>query len=159
VICNLITINTMAADIDYNELKFQLPIPLQKATNIFDLKLETPLRKGDIDNRETLVHKGIKDDVVGVTFYKKCDSFKILEDTHKFQYSELEDKYKKKFKAFDFSFFSSINEKYYLMPLEDGTTIVLGDVMYNSASHNYVTISFFHGGPEKEIILSLNTIY
>jgi len=149
----------MAADIDYNELKFQLPIPLQKATNIFDLKFETPLRKGDIDNRETLVHKGIKGDVVGVTFYKKCDSFKILEDTHKFQYSELEDKYKKKFKAFDFSFFSSINEKYYLMPLEDGTTIVLGDVMYNSASHNYVTISFFHGGPEKEIILSLNTIY
>jgi len=159
VILNVIIINNAAAGMDYNGLKFELPISLKEAVNTFDLDSEKSLRKGDIDNREVLVHKGENNDVIGVTFYKKCESYKKLEDTHKYDYSELEEKYKKKFKAFDFSFFTSLDGKHYLMPLESGATVVLGDVMYNSASNNYVTVSFFQNVSAKKILLSLNTIY
>jgi len=52
VLLNVIIINNAAAGMDYNGLKFELPISLKEAVNTFDLDSEKSLRKGDIDNRE-----------------------------------------------------------------------------------------------------------
>ena len=148
-----------STEINYNRLKFKLPISINEANSLFSLDSDKPLRKGNIDNREILLYAGKNKEIFGVTFYKKCDSHKELEETHKRYYDDLEETYKKKLKAFNFSFFTSLNGKYYSIVLENGLTIVLGDVMYNLASNNYVTISFFHDISEKELISYLNDIY
>ena len=159
IILNLMVIDKALATTIYNELEFELPISHEKAMKIFSLDPESPLRKGDVDNRETLVHKGENSNVVGITFYTKFGSYKELEEAVKFRHAQLEKKYRSNFTAFEFSFFASIDGKYHFMSLEGGASIVLGDVMYNSADNNYVTVSFFQGVSEKEIHTLLNSIY
>jgi len=159
VILNLIIINKTAADTDYNGLIFELPISYSEAKSAFNLDSNHFLRTPYPDNRDVLLHSGSSEEIIGVTFYKKFESSKQLEEGHKKAYAELEEIYKKRFKAFDFSFFTSINGKYYSMALENGLTIVLGDVMYNLASNNYVTVSFFQDVPEKEMRSFLYNIY
>ncbi|MEH6448851.1 MAG: hypothetical protein V7765_09290 [Oleispira sp.] len=159
IILNLMVVDKALATIIYNELEFELPISHENAIKIFSLDSEYPLRKGDVDNRETLVHKGVSSKVVGITFYTKFGSYKELEEALRFHYSQLEKKYRSNFTPFEFSFFASVDGKYHFMSLEGGASIVLGDVVYNSADNNYVTVSFFQGVSEKEIHTLLNSIY
>ena len=149
----------VSTSLDYEGLEIELPISHNVAVNTFSLDSETSLRKGNIENREVLVHEGQNDRIVGVTFYEKCDSYETLKDIHKIKYSKLETKYGKKFRAVKFGFFTSLDGNYYLMQLKSGATIVLGDVMYSRAGNNYVTVSFFQDLSEKEILLSLDSIY
>ena len=90
IILNLMVIDKALATTIYNELEFELPISHEKAMKIFSLDPESPLRKGDVDNRETLVHKGENSDVVGITFYTKFGSYKELEEAVKFHHAQLE---------------------------------------------------------------------
>ena len=56
IILNLMVVGKALAATVYNELEFELPISHEKAMKIFSLDPESPLRKGDVENRETLVH-------------------------------------------------------------------------------------------------------
>lgn len=159
VVLNLMAINTAIATNVYKEIEFELPISHEQAMKVFSLDSDSLLRKGRVDNREILVHKGEEESVVGITFYTKFGSYKELKEAIRFHYTQLENKYNSKFTEFEFSFFASVDGNYHFMPLDGGASVVLGDVTYNSAGNNYVTVSFFQGVSEKEIYSLLNSIY
>ena len=154
-----ISCDSTSVEINYKELNFELPLSLNKVKSKFNINSDKTLRKGDIGNREILLYKDSNQEIIGITFYEKYETHRGLKEAHKKNYVNLEKIFNKKFKAFDFSFFSSLTGKYYLITLENGLTIVLGDVMYNLASNNYVTVSFFRNVNKKELITFLNNIY
>lgn len=159
IILNLMILDKAFATTSYNGFEFELPISYEKAKKIYSLDSESPLRKGDVDNREILVHKGEDSKIVGITFYTKFGSYKELEEAVRVRRAQLEKEYSSSFTALEFSFFTSIDGKYYFMPLEGGASIVLGDVIYNSADNKYVTVSFFQNVSEEEVRILLNSIY
>lgn len=159
IVLNLLAAGRAFAINTYDEFEFELPISHKDAVKVFSLDAESPLRKGGVDNREILLHKGEGGNVVGVTFYSKFGSHEKLTEAVKFHHDRLEQKYSSSFSAFEFGFFSSVDGKYHVMALEEGTSIVLGDVTYNGAGNNYLTVSFFKYVSEQEIRTLLNSIY
>ncbi|AUP80774.1 hypothetical protein [Flavivirga eckloniae] len=144
--------------IEFNDITFELPMSEDEAINKFNLNKETT-RNGDVDNRNVLGHINTNDSIVGITFYEKQDSYNKLKDSHAAYYCSLKKLYNATFEPIKFSFFTSLTGKYYVMELDNNGIIVLGDVIYNRSSNNYVTVSFFKGVSADEITDYLQNIY
>ena len=149
--------NNKGKTIKFNGILFDLPMSIDLANEKF--KLDAFFRNGNINNRKVFAHKKDDNTIEGMTFYKKCATKNKLEILRNDFFSYFEKKYKSHFKSIVFSFFTSIDGNYYYMELEDGLIIVLGDVMYNAADNNYVTVSFFKGIAVKDLTKYLGNIY
>lgn len=143
--------------IQFNGKAFVLPMSIKTAKKKFGLNKH--LRKGNINNRKIVAHKKETHAIAGITFYKKCNTYSKLETLRNDYLMSFKKKYKSTFKPIKFSFFTSVDGKYYYTKIEDDLILVIGDVMYNAADNNYATVSFFKGVPVKELTQCLSILY
>ncbi len=143
--------------IRFNGLSFVLPMSIDVANKKF--KLDDFSRHGEINNRKVLAHTKSDNAVVGITFYKRCSTFEKLKKLRNNYLKNFEKQYRSRFKSIKFSFFTSVDGKYYYYKDGNDLIIVVGDVMYNASDNNYVTISFFRGISIDKITQRLNAIY
>lgn len=149
--------------IEYQGVSFELPMSLKEATKSLELNKnsEGSLRNGGINSRKLLVHpkSDSRDTIIGITFYDRCFNRTELKALHIAYFESFEEHYKAKFKAIEFEFFTSLDGNYYYLELENNLILVLGDVMYNAAENNYITVSYFKGVDVKELPSYLDAIY
>ncbi len=143
--------------IRFNGLSFVLPMSIEIANKKF--KLDDFSRHGEINNRKILAHTKENNDVVGITFYERCSTFEKLTSLRNNYLKSFEKQYRSRFKSIKFSFFTSVDGKYYYHKGGNDLIIVIGDVMYNASDNNYATISFFRGIPLDKLTQRLNAIY
>jgi len=141
---------------------FNLPMTKELAKKIFDLNEFD--RNGDINNRKFLAHKD-KDSIIGITSYKRCykespeKSVKVLDCPRKKYISDLEKRYKSKFKKLDIKNVAFINPDFIYMELKNGNIIIIGTMHYNLMYNTYTTVSYFHGITIKDLANYLSTLY
>lgn len=172
--------------IQFEGFKFNLPMSLEEAIQVFGIDFQENsflFRKGDINNREILVYtdmtpgepigspnltiskKQKMKTVYGVTFYRKPKTpgegnWKSLINLHENYRQELAKTYNLCFDGtVELLFFVSPFGEYYFITPSDKLTIVVGDVAYQAAENEYVTISFFYDISEKNLKNSLGFIY